>query len=118
MRQNYRFQLLAPPQATNNSNFGRTRKSQQLHNQYLAAMQRLRGEVYLKDGAIQACELNDEGGFHMPGDERSWHLLLVDSARQVIGCARYLVHPSTVSFDRLRISHSAIAKDPVWGAKV
>jgi hypothetical protein len=81
-------------------------------------MQRLRGRIYLKDGAIQPCELNEDGAFQMPGDERSWHLLLIDGARQVIGCARYLVHPNTVAFERLRISHSALSKDPVWGPQV
>lgn len=81
-------------------------------------MQRLRGSVYLKDGAIQPCELDDEGRFRMAGDERGWHLLLVDSQKEVIGCARYLVHEPTVSFEQLRISHSALAKDPVWGPKV
>ena len=81
-------------------------------------MQRLRGRVYLKDGAIQPCELDDEGRFRMQGDEQSWHLLLTDGNREVIGCARYLVHPNTVAFHNLRVSHSALAKDPVWGSKV
>ena len=80
-------------------------------------MQRLRGSVYLKDGAIQDCELDEDGRFHMRGDEQSWHLLLVNTQHQVIGCARYLVHPNTVEFGDLRISHSALAKDPVWSAK-
>lgn len=119
MRQNYKFLLLAPPNtAIANSSFGKPRKNEQLHSQYLAAMQRLRGQVYLKDGAIQACELDDDGRFHMRGDEQGWHLLLVDDAKQVIGCARYLVHPNTVSFHKLRLSHSALAQDPIWGSKV
>lgn len=117
MRQNYRFQLLAPSETSANV-FGRFKKNQQLHRQYLDAAQRLRGQVYLKDGAIQACELDDHGRFHMRGDERSWHLLLVEGARNVIGCARYLVHASDVPFHKLRISHSALAKDPIWGPKV
>jgi hypothetical protein len=117
MRQNYRFQLLAPPQASSGNGFGRPKINEQLHRQFLSAMQRLRGRVYLKDGAIQRCEM-DDGRFHMRGDEQSWHLLLIDEYREVIGCARYLVHPNTVPFHKLRISHSALAKDPVWGPKV
>jgi hypothetical protein len=81
-------------------------------------MQKLRGRVYLKDGAIQACEMQDDGRFIMRGDEQGWHLLLVDDNRDVIGCARYLVHPNTVSYESLRISHCALAKDPVWGPQV
>jgi predicted GNAT family N-acyltransferase len=89
-----------------------------MHRQYLHGMQQLRGQVYLKDGAIQACELDDDGCFRMRGDEQSWHLLLVDGAREVIGCARYLVHSNKTDFEKLRISHSALAKDPEWGPKV
>jgi hypothetical protein len=50
----------------------------------------------------------------MRGDERSWHLLLLNQAREVIGCARYLVHPASVPFDRLRIGQSALARDQGW----
>lgn len=117
MGQNYRFKLLAPPEPSVEP-FGRTRTSQQVHRQYLAEMQRLRGRVYLKDGAIQACEMESDGRFVMRGDEQGWHLLLVDDDKQVIGCARYLVHPNTVSYDSLRISHCTLAKDPKWGPLV
>jgi predicted GNAT family N-acyltransferase len=117
MGQNYRFQLLAPPQSSPGS-FGRTKANEQLHRHYLTEMQKLRGRVYLKDGAIQACEMEEDGRFVMRGDEQGWHLLLIDDQKNVIGCARYLVHSNTVSYDKLRISHSALAKDPVWGPKV
>ncbi len=81
-------------------------------------MQRLRGRVYLKDGAIQPCELDYEDRFRMRGDEQSWHFLLVEDDQNVIGCARYLVHPNTVRFERLRIAESAQAKDSYWGPRV
>lgn len=117
MGQNYRFQLLAPSQ-TSVEPFGRTRSSEQLHRHYVIEMQKLRGRVYLNDGAIQACEMEDDGRFVMRGDEQGWHLLLVDDNKQVIGCARYLVHANTVAYESLRISQCALAKDPVWGPKV
>lgn len=117
MGPNYRFQLLAPPQPSVEP-FGRTRINQQLHRHYLTEMQRLRGEVYLKDGAIQDCEMEEDGRFVMRGDEQGWHLLLVDDSKRVIGCARYLVHSNEVSYDALRISHSALAKDAEWGPRV
>ena len=118
MRQNYRFQLLAPQNSHSHSTYTRSKVNEQLHHQYLQSAQRLRGSVYLKDGAIQACELADDGRFRMRGDEQSWHLLLIDENRNTIGCARYLVHPATVSFDRLRISQSTLAKDKFWGPQV
>lgn len=114
----YSFQLLAPPKSGIAQNFYHPTKDEHLYHQLLSGMQRLRGSIYLKDGAIKPCELDDEGRFHMPADEQSWHLLLLDQGRNVIGCARYLVHPSDVSYDRLRISHSTLANDPVWGPKV
>jgi hypothetical protein len=116
MGPNYRFQLLAPPERS--GVFGRSKVDQQLYHHYLSSMQRLRGQIYLKDGAIQPWQLDDEGRFRMPADERSWHFLLLDDSKQVMGCARYLVHPNTVSFEQLRIAHSPIAKDLFWGEKV
>jgi hypothetical protein len=118
MQQNYRFQLLAPPETPCGGAFGRPNINKQLYDHFLASVQRLRGRVYLKDGAIQESELDDERRFSMPGDKRSWHFLLVDSSQNVIGGARYLVHPHSVSFDQLRVRHSALANDPKWADKV
>lgn len=117
MQQNYRFQLLAPPEIPDGT-FGRQHTSKQLYDHFLASIQKLRGCIYLKDGAIQEPELDDDGRFSMPGDKRSWHLLLIDGSQKVIGGARYLVHPNSVRFDQLRVSHSGLAKDPAWAAKV
>ncbi len=118
MQQNYRFQLLAPPETPSGGAFGRPNINEQLYDQFLTGVQKLRGRVYLKDGAIQESELEEDGRFCMPGDKRSWHFLLIDNAQKVIGGARYLVHPNTVPFDQLRIHHSALAKDQKWAAKV
>jgi len=118
MQQNYRFQLLAPPETPCGGAFGRPNISKQLYDHHLASVQRLRGRVYLKDGAIQESELDDDGRYSMPGDKRSWHFLLVDPSQSVIGGARYLVHPHSVTFDQLRVRHSALAKDPKWADKV
>lgn len=118
MRQNYHFQLLAPPQTGPDGTFGRSKINKQLYDHYLSSMQRLRGRVYLKDGAIQPCELDYEDRFRMRGDEQSWHFLLVGEDQNVIGCARYLVHRNTVAYEKLRISEAAQARDPYWGPKV
>jgi predicted GNAT family N-acyltransferase len=118
MGQHCSFQLLAPPNSTFTDEFARSFNHQQLHGHYLAAMQKLRGSIYLKDRAIRPCELDDEGRFHMQADEQSWHLLLLDQSKAVIGCARYLVHSSDVSYNRLRISQTPLAKSEAWGGKV
>jgi hypothetical protein len=114
----YSFQLLAPRKSGTGHNFSQPIKDEHLYDHFLAGMQRLRGSIYLKDGAIKSWELDDEGRHRMHGDEQSWHLLLLDEQKHVIGCARYLVHSSDVSYDRLRISHSTLASHPVWGNKV
>lgn len=118
MQQNYRFQLLAPPETPSGGAFGRPNINKQLYDQFLTGVQKLRGRVYLKDGAIQESELEEDGRFSMPGDRRSWHFLLIDNMQKVIGGARYLVHPTAVQFEHLRIRHSALAKDPKWAEKV
>ncbi|MBV8904149.1 MAG: hypothetical protein JOZ22_10995 [Acidobacteriia bacterium] len=118
MRQNYRFELLCPPQRHGNQFFGRVRVDHELYGMRLKSLQQLRGSAYLKDGAIQPCELDEEGCFRMRGDEQSWHLLLIEDGRNVIGCARYLVHPNTVAFENLRFSQCALSKDPRYANRV
>jgi hypothetical protein len=114
----YSFQLLAPPRPSVAHNLSHPTKDEHLYDQFLSDMQRLRGSIYLRDGAIKPWELDDEGRHHMQGDEQSWHLLLLDEGKSVIGCARYLVHTGDVSFERLRVSHSPLANCPTWGGKV
>ncbi len=118
MRPQYTFQMLAPFQGGTDQGFRRYQTDRQLHRNYLSALQRLRGRVYLKDGAIRATDLDHDQRFSMHGDEDAWHLLLLDDSSEVIGCARYLVHPSTVEFADLRISECALAKDLEWTGKV
>ena len=92
--------------------------NRELHNEYLQQLQELRGRLYLKDGAICEANLSAGGRFRMPGDEDAWHLLLVDNTSRVIGCVRYLVHPSTVQFEHLRLAKSCLALDQSWSEKV
>ena len=112
------FQLLAPSGSRLTSQFTQSHDSEQSYDQLMSSMQKLRGRVYLKDGAITANDLDNEGRFYMSGDEESWHLLLVDAANEVIGCAKYLVHDSNVPYHRLKVSQTPIAHDPIWGEKV
>jgi hypothetical protein len=81
-------------------------------------MQRLRGRIYLEDGAIQPWEVNEDGRFVMQDDEQCWHLLLKDNEEHIIGCARYLVHPNTAPFQSLKLSQSPIATHREWAEKI
>lgn len=118
MHPKYRFQLLAPPDARSSGLFSRLKKDEQAYRQCLASMQMLRGRIYLKDGAIQPWELDEDGRFYMRGDEQCWHFLLIDQEEKTVGCARYLVHPNTTQFESLRIAQSPIARHLEWGEKV
>jgi hypothetical protein len=84
----------------------------------MASMQRLRGAVYVKDGAVKPWQLTADGRHVSDIDERSWHVLLMDSNNTVSGCARYTLHPSNVTFGMLGVSHSALALSDQWAVKL
>jgi len=113
-----RYLLLAPSASSGAGGLRPTREDSHLYNAYLRTAQKFRGDIYLKDGAIQQWQLDPDGRYRMPGDEDSWHLLLVLARQKVVGCTRFLMHPNTVSFDRLTFRNAPLAKDRSWGAKV
>lgn len=86
------------------------------YGRYLGELQRLRGKVYLEDGAVQGEQLTTDGRHQVQADYESWHILAVDEEGRVGGCARYLPHRSDVRFEELGVARSALALDPVWGA--
>lgn len=86
------------------------------NDRYIHSMQKLRANVYLDDGAIQPSQLTSEGRYCVPGDEESWHFLLLDDQEEVAGCVRYLLHPNTVEFSDLLLQYSPLAHHPVWKA--
>jgi predicted GNAT family N-acyltransferase len=114
----YTFNILGPDQNHSAVVLRNCGENGQLHHRYLSAMQRLRGRVYLCDGAIRPYEVELDGRFEMDGDEDAWHLLLVDDAGEIIGCARYMIYPKTACFNSLRISRSALARDLQWAWKL
>src|SRR5438270_6620171 len=85
---------------------------------YLTDLQRLRAIVYLHDGAIQQSQIDNFGCFRLNGDEQCWHFLLLDAGQKVIGCARYLLHSSSVEFEDLRISNHPLLESSIWGGKL
>jgi len=84
----------------------------------LGEMQRLRGRVALREGAITASMMDSSGRYVMDGDLKSWHLLRLHNDGQVVGCARLLVHPCDVKFHRLRIAASSLAQSTTWKSHV
>ncbi|MFL6450286.1 MAG: GNAT family N-acyltransferase [Bryobacteraceae bacterium] len=113
----YRFQLLAPAGIAPSAVNGPIRADIDSYEHYLTSLQKLRAQSYIADGAIGPDQLDGDGRFRMHWDEESWHFLLVNPEEEVVGCVRYLAHQGSARAEDLFISHSAIAKDPVWGAR-
>jgi hypothetical protein len=67
--------LLAPAASTVPETFGGVEVNAAQHATMLAGMQRLRGQVYLRDGAITSAQLTADGCHVQAADEVSWHVL-------------------------------------------
>jgi hypothetical protein len=106
--------LLAPSLSSVPDRFDSVQLNPQRHEALLAQMQRLRGAVYLKDGAIGPNQLDDDSRHRLPVDDRSWHVLTLDGGGNVNGCSRYCAHPTGVKFQQLDMVASALARDSKW----
>jgi hypothetical protein len=111
---NRRLILLAPPQASVPYSFENVDADPERYQSLLTDMQRLRGSIYLRDGAVESNQLSPDGLHRTPEDERSWHLLMVDKAGQVNACVWYMEHAPTVSVNQLRVRKSPLASLPEW----
>jgi hypothetical protein len=85
------------------------------HERLLASMQRLRGDAYLKDGAIGRAELSADGRHALRVDEQSWHVLSLDRAGEVTSCLRFLDESHAGGFESLCIRQAALASCPEQG---
>lgn len=94
--------------------FGHVDVDEERYDEVLGDVQRLRGRVYLQDGAIERHQLTADGRHHTPEDEKSWHLVMLDRVGQVAACVWYMAHAPDVSVARLRMRHCALARHPVW----
>jgi hypothetical protein len=109
--------LLAPSATSVPKFFSRVETDAHRFDNLMAEMQRLRGGIYLRDGAIAHGALT-EGRHQLPADPLSWHLLVLDQEQRVRGCARYREHPNEICFSRLGVSGSTLAQCPQWGERL
>lgn len=112
-----RYVILAPRHSEVPASFQEVVADQDRYSELLAAMQRLRGRVYLEDGALRQSDLTLDGRHFLSSDEQSWHLLLLGAHDRVLGCMRYLKHRPTLPFARLGVAKSALASCSQWGEK-
>jgi len=110
-----KMMLLAPSGSAAYRFFEQTRIDPVRYRHLLADLQSLRGRVYLQDGAIQPQHLI--GRKHqLHGDEKCWHLLVLDEEDRVSGCIRCQEYPDDIEFSQLGVSNAELANCNQWGA--
>jgi hypothetical protein len=82
------------------------------HRHLSEEMESFQGLVYARDGAIQRSELAANGRHKVAIDERSWHVLALDSGDRICACLRYLDESRATAFDQLWVRHAALARVP------
>src|SRR5688572_15609243 len=106
--------LLAPPIESLTETFQSVQVDSLQHGWFLSEVQRLRGRVYLQDGAVETHQLTADGRLVHPKDKKSWQLLVTNSTGEVSGCLRY--SPADhASFHHLDVARSALACSDKWG---
>lgn len=114
-----RIVFVAPSEAAVSDTFHRVEVDGDRHRQYVRDVQRMRGSIYMKDGALQSYQLTPDGLHQTPEDETSWHMLLLDRHQRVAACALYLEHDyNDVTFDDLRARHCPLNNEPEWAPAV
>lgn len=88
------------------------------HGQLLRQMQRMRGDVYVREGAVRQADLAPGRLHRTPQDDRSWHLLLLDHERRITACIWYLEHDAPVLVDDLRVKNCPLTADAEWSLRL
>jgi hypothetical protein len=109
-----RLVLLAPEGAAIPSSLQNVEFAPGRHREWLDQLQRLRGDLYLRDGALKANQLTGDGRHQTPEDDKSWHLLVTDGSGVVDGCIWYLEHEHTPSLHELRVGDCPLVSDAAW----
>jgi len=112
-----RFVVLPPARLQAPVSFTNIQEDQPRHDRLVSELQRFRGMVYLRDGAVQKSDFTADGRHRLPVDERSWHVLSLDREDRVCACLRYLDEIEAKGFDDLWIRHAALSRLPALGRK-
>jgi hypothetical protein len=110
-----RLLLLAPADAFIAEQFARVEFNPQYHANLLAKLQRLRGQAYYEDGAIDRSDLEPDGRYVQHQDEGAWHLLSMNERGDVCGCARYIAHSGRLRYTDTGVSSSPLSRSAEWG---
>ena len=106
--------VLLAPQSSVPAFFKNVTADSRRHRQFVRDMQKLRGSIYLSDGALGREQLTHDGLHETEEDDKSWHLLMVDSRQRVTGCAWYLEHDNSARVEDLRVRSCPLARMSKW----
>jgi len=106
--------LLAPSVASVSDGFDNVDVDQERHRALLNEAQRLRGGIYLQDGAIRRDQLSSDGRHETAEDEKSWHFLSLNRRGEVEACIWYLEHQADVRFEDTRAAVSPLTQERKW----
>ena len=105
-----RLVLLAPPETQPRGPFKNCDVDFERHERLVRELQKLRGRIYLQEGALASHQLSPDGLHQAPEDDKSWHLLMLNRYGRVSACVWYREYHNHVYFDRLRVRHCALAR--------
>jgi hypothetical protein len=108
-----RLVVVAPGQGPIPDFFENVPSDDAMRDELVSAIQRLRGAVYLRDGAISNDDLTSDGRHVTREDERAWHLLVLDG-HEIAACVWYLQHDNVESIEDLRVRNCPLAGDDGW----
>src|SRR5262249_11905898 len=110
-----RIVFVAPSTAAVSDTFRHIDVDANRHERLVRDVQRMRGSIYVKDGALQPHQLTADGRHETPEDETSWHMLLLNKHQRVNACALYLEPDcNDVAFDQLRARNCPLTNEPAW----
>ena len=116
-----RLVVLAPSKTSDFGVFRNVEDHSERHQHFVHALQRMRGGIYLNDGAVQQDQLLPDGRHQVPEDDSSWHFIMLNPQGQLSACAWYHEFENTVSTDELRVrdcplARSRASRDTFWTA--
>ena len=110
--------LLAPTASAVPDSFRGVEVDAAGHASVLAGLQRLRGQIYLGDGAITEAQLTSDGCHVQAADDASWHVVSLQPDGRVMACARFRVHAADAAPESLGVWSSALARSAAWSDRL
>ncbi|HXK05585.1 MAG TPA: hypothetical protein VMS37_24485 [Verrucomicrobiae bacterium] len=105
-----RLVVLVPAQTQAPDTFSNPEIDPDGYDRLMAEMQRLRGSVYVRDGAVRRSDLTLDGRHRLAVDKKSWHVLSLDRDDNVCACLRYVDETWAGGFDDLWIRNAAFSR--------